>query len=107
MISVSNSLCFRGFLEVSAAPSSAMVVLSFPPSYLGDKRTAFGQGLFLTFDLPMLPEEVMRSEVGVQLEVTSFVSSVEPPLVLEFGLKLDDSSSTELLQTQVGGTLTL
>ncbi len=77
---------------MSSEASSTMVILSFPPSYLGDKRTAFGQRLSLTLDLPMLPEEVAGSEVRAHLEVTGFVSSVEPLLVLEFGVKVDAAS---------------
>ena len=88
-----------------SSSSSPMVILSFPASYLGDKRTAFGQGLSLTLSLPMLPEEVMRSEVRAHLEVTSFVSNVEPPLILEFGVELDPLSSMEPLQTKVGVVL--
>ena len=77
-----------------------MLVLSFPPSYLGDKRTAFGQSLSLTLGFPMFPAEV-DEEVRVQLEVTSFVSIVEPPLVLEFEVKVDVASA-EPQPAQVG-----
>ena len=88
---------------MSSAPSSPMLVLSFPPSYLGDKRTAFGQRLSLTLGFPMFPAEVLAGdeEVRVQLEVTSFVSVVEPPLVLEFEVKVD-TTSADPQTTQVG-----
>ena len=75
-----------------------MLVLSFPPSYLGDKRTAFSQTLSLSLALPSLPDEVRNSaslslELRGYVEVTSSTSSIDPPLVLLFELKLDAATA--------------
>lgn len=80
----------RGFLEVTSDPNSPTLILSFPPPYLGDKRTAFRQALSLTLSFPRLPVGV--PPVRAYVEVTSFVSRVDPLLVLLFELKVDASS---------------
>ena len=69
-----------------------MLVLSWPSSYLNDKRTAFGQGLSLTLGFPALPAEVAGSEVRAYLEIMTNVS-VDHLLTLEFEVNLDATLS--------------
>ena len=80
---------------MTSEPTSPFLILSFPPSYLGDKRTAFSQGLSLTFDLPNLPEELRGSpEIVAYLEVEASTSTFDPPLILQFEVQVNATSVT-------------
>lgn len=78
---------------MTSDPSSSSIVLSFPSTYLGNKRTAFGQDLSLTLSLPLLPENALLSELKAYVELTSFVARVEPLRRYLFGVEINVSSS--------------
>ena len=95
-------LC-RGFLEVSSMDSNQLVTLSFPPPYLGDKRTAFGQSLTLTLSFPALPGKLSNSSshesVHAILEVISYITSASPLERLLIDLSIDYTEEPQ--QTKV------
>ncbi len=54
-----------------------MLTLSFPPSYLGDKRNSFSQTLSINFSLPQVTDPSLSVE-GM-IEITPFISATSPP----------------------------
>ena len=66
--------------------NSRLLTLSFPPSYLGDKRTAFGQALTFNLSFPGL-SDALTSSTSLQLvkgflKVVPFATRLAPPETL-------------------------
>jgi len=67
-----------GYIEVMPGIDSSqqLLMISFPSSFLGDKRTAFSQSLTINFSLPDVPD----ASVGVEgmVELISLTSVTKP-----------------------------
>ena len=60
----------RGFLEAAPRSSSSnRLTISLPSGYLGDKRTSYGQRLFLNISLPTMAAG--EEDYGGSLEIVS------------------------------------
>ena len=83
-----------GFIEVAPGgmdSSQQLLMVSFPPSFLGNKRTSFGQSLTINFSLPDFPE----ASVEGMLELVSLVSVTKPMDKLRTMVAMDTQSNQQ------------